>query len=84
MMVEEKVRDYILDNYLFTDDQSALSSNDSFLEKGILDSTGILEVIYYLEDEFGIKVADEEMIPENLDSVKNIVAFIDSKKNKTS
>jgi len=79
MSVEKKLRDYILDNYLFTDEQSALENDDSFLKKGILDSTGILEVIYFIEDEFGIKVDDEEMLPENLDSVNKIVAFISKK-----
>jgi len=76
MSVEQQIRDYILENYLFTDDQSALVNSDSFLEKGILDSTGILEVIYFIEDELSVKVEDEEMIPENLDSVDNIVAFV--------
>lgn len=76
MSVESRVRNYILENYLFTDDQAMLGSDDSFLQKNILDSTGMLEVIYFLEDEFGIKVMDEEMIPENLDSVNRIVAFL--------
>ncbi|MEJ2619231.1 MAG: acyl carrier protein [Candidatus Thiodiazotropha sp.] len=79
MSAEAQIRNYILENYLFTDDQSALDSGDSFLDKGILDSTGILEVIYFLEDEFNIKVEDTEMVPENLDSVNNIVAFIGRK-----
>jgi len=79
MSVENKIRSYILENYLFTDDQSMLDSNDSFLQKNILDSTGMLEVIYFLEDEFGIKVRDEEMIPDNLDSVSRISAFLSSK-----
>lgn len=79
MSVEDKVRNYILENFLFTDDQAALNSADSFLQQGILDSTGILEVIFFLEDEFGIKVEDNEMVPENLDSVNNIVAFVGSK-----
>jgi len=79
MSVEQQVRDYILENYLFTDDQSALNNEDSFLDKGILDSTGILEVIYFIEEDFGIKVEDEEMVPENLDSVDRIVAFVDRK-----
>jgi len=79
MSVEQKVRDYILDNYLFTDDQSALSNDDSFLDKGIIDSTGIMEVIFFLEEEFGVQVDDEDMVPENLDSVKNIVAYIERK-----
>ena len=79
MSVEDKVRNYILENYLFTEDQSELTNEDSLLEKGIIDSTGILEIIFFLEDEFGIKVDDEEMIPENMDSVNNIVKYINSK-----
>jgi acyl carrier protein len=79
MSVEQQVREYILENYLFTDDESALSNDDSFLDKGILDSTGILEVIYFIEEEFGIKVEDEEMVPENLDSVDRIKDFVGRK-----
>ncbi len=79
MSVEQKIRSYILENFLFTNDESELNSEDSFLEKGVLDSTGILEVIYFLEDNFGIKVDDEEMVPENLDSVNNIVKFVAAK-----
>lgn len=79
MSVENRIRNYILENYLFTDDQGMLGSDDSFLQKNILDSTGMLEVIYFLEDEFAIKVQDEEMVPENLDSVTRIVAFLERK-----
>ncbi len=79
MSVVDKVRSYILENYLFTEDQSELNNEDSFLEKGIIDSTGILEVIFFLEEEFGISVGDEEMIPENLDSVDNIVKYLSMK-----
>ena len=80
MSVEAKLKTYILDNFLFTDDQSAISVDDSFMEKGIIDSSGILEVIFFLEEEFGVKVEDSEMLPENLDSIKNLVAFIEKKK----
>ena len=80
MSIESKLRSYILENYLFTDDESQLSSSDSFLQKGIIDSTGILEVIFFIQEEFGVEVADAEMIPENLDSVNNIVAFLEKKK----
>lgn len=80
MSIEEKMRNHILENYLFTDDQTALLNNDSFMEKGIIDSTGILEIIFFLEDELGVVVEDEEMIPENLDSVDNIIAFVKTKK----
>lgn len=80
MSIEDKIRAYILENFLFTDDQSELSNSDSFLEKGIVDSTGILEIVTFIEDEFKIKVDDDEMVPENLDSVNCIVNFLDSKK----
>ena len=79
-MVTQKVREFILSNYLFTQDASALKDDDSLMKRGIVDSTGMLEVIQYLDEEFGVKVADAEMVPENLDSVKNIVAFVDRKK----
>ena len=76
---KEKIRGFILDNFLFTDDQSELSDAASFMDKGIVDSTGMLEIIYFIEDEFKVKVEDEEMIPENLDSVNNIVNFLQQK-----
>ncbi len=79
MSTEARVRNYILENYLFTDDQAALNSEDSFLKEGILDSTGILEIIFFLEENFEISIDDEEMVPENLDSVNNLVAFIGRK-----
>lgn len=80
MTVEAQLRLYILNNYLFTDDQSMLDNDDSFLEKGIIDSTGIMEMILFLEQECGIRVEDEDMIPENLDSVNRIVAFVSRKR----
>ena len=76
---KDGIRAYILSNYLFSTDASALDDDVSLMETGVLDSTGILEIIMYLEDTFGMKVADEEMVPENLDSVKNIVAFVKRK-----
>lgn len=76
MSTEEKLRKYILETYLFTTDDSALANDDSFLDKGIIDSTGILELVMYLEEEFGLAVADEELLPDNLDSINNLVQFV--------
>ena len=76
---EELLRTFILENYLFTDDQSKLCNSDSFLDTGILDSMGILELIYFLGEEMSIKVESEEMIPGNLDSIDNLLVFIDKK-----
>jgi len=75
-----RVRNFILETFLFTDDPSALDDDDSFLDKGIIDSTGVLELVTFLEDEMGVTVSDEEMVPENLDSVAAVSAFVARKK----
>ena len=79
MSTETKLRRYILENFLFTEDEEALSNSDSFLDRGIVDSTGIMEVIFFVEEEFGFNVEDEEMVPENLDSIDALVAFVGRK-----
>jgi acyl carrier protein len=76
--LREQIRSYIIDNFLFGDD-SGLDDSDSFLESGIIDSTGILEVIGFLEEKFSIKVNDEELIPENLDSIVNLINYLGRK-----
>lgn len=78
MSIEAKIRAYIAENFMFGEGDQ-LGVDESFLDKGIIDSTGILEIIMFLEEEFGIKVADNEMLPENLDSIGNIVRFITKK-----
>lgn len=79
MSTEGKIRSYILENFLFTSDSDAFSDSDSFLERGIIDSTGVLELIFFVEEQFGIKVADKEMVPDNFDSVDNIARFVQRK-----
>jgi acyl carrier protein len=74
--VEAKVRGYILENLLFTSDGSQLPNDASLLDRGIIDSTGVLEIVLFLESEFGVKVEDSQMLPENFDSVNNIVNFV--------
>ena len=77
--VEQKVRSFILENFMFSNDESALDSAESLLDKGVIDSTGVMELGAFLEDEYHFRISDEELVPENLDSVRNIVAFVDSK-----
>lgn len=77
--LREKIRDFILENFLFTTDASAVGLDDSLLDRGIVDSTGMLEIIMFIEEQLGVSVADEEMIPENLDSVNNIARFVECK-----
>ncbi|MEP7041510.1 MAG: acyl carrier protein [Dokdonella sp.] len=74
--VEAKVRGYILENLLFTSDGSELANDTSLLERSIIDSTGVLEIVLFLEEEFALKISESEMIPENFDSVNNIVRFV--------
>jgi acyl carrier protein len=74
--VEGKVRGYIMENLLFTSDGSQLANDASLLERSIIDSTGVLEIVLFLEEEFGVKISESEMIPENFDSVNNIVRFV--------
>lgn len=81
MSTESVLRTFILENYLFTNDESELSNDDSFLDMGVIDSTGIMELVIFIEEQFDIQVRDEELLPENLDSINKIVKFIDSKKN---
>lgn len=78
--LRERVQKFILESYLFTSDPNALKLDDSLLGRGIVDSTGMLEIIMFIEEQLGVAVKDEEMIPENLDSVGRIVAFVESKR----
>jgi len=74
-----KIREFIFENFLFDAEDDALQNDTSFLEQGIIDSTGVLELVDWLEDEFGIAVDDEELVPENLDSVNLLAAYIAKK-----
>ncbi len=73
------IRQFIFDNFLFDAAEEDLGNDDSFLEQGVIDSTGVLELVEWLEDTFEISVDDEELIPENLDSVNQLAAFIAKK-----
>jgi acyl carrier protein len=77
----DKIRAFIFTNFLFDAEESALDNDTSFLEQGIIDSTGVLELVEWLEGRFTIKVEDEELIPENLDSVNRLAQFIARKTN---
>ncbi len=81
--IQNKIRSFIVDNFLFGDDEG-LESGTSFLDEGIVDSTGILELIEFISGEFEITVEDEELIPENLDSIDNVTAFIARKTGNAS
>ncbi len=72
------VRNFVVDTFLFGEEDK-LKEDTSFIESGIIDSTGILELVAFLEERFGLRFADEELIPENLDSISNVVRFLQNK-----
>ena len=73
-----KLREFMAVNFLFSDEFS-LDDAASFMDSGILDSVGVLHIILFLEDHYSIKLKDEEIIPENLDSIRNLARFIERK-----
>jgi len=74
----ETVRDFVVENFLYGED-SMLKENTSFLEEGIIDSTGILELIAFLEETYGLTIRDEEYVPENFDTLGNVARFLERK-----
>jgi len=73
------LRRFIGENFMFRDEVESLPEDTSFLDAGIIDSTGVLELVCFLENTFGIEVADEEMLPQNLDSIRAITAYVKRK-----
>jgi len=80
MSVHDEIRQFIIDNFLMGQDSDSLKDDSSFLEEGVIDSTGVLELVGFLEENYEIKVEDEELIPENLDSINNICAYLENKR----
>jgi acyl carrier protein len=78
-LVRQGVRKFIVENFFFGDVEKSFSDVDSFIKKGIMDSTGILELIEFLEQSFDIKIDEKETLPENLDSVDRVVGFVQRK-----
>ena len=82
-LLAQELRRFITDNFLFGDASGrfAFSDDDSFQERGIVDSTGILELVCHLQDKYAIAIEDEEIVPENLDSVSRVVRFVGHKRH---
>jgi acyl carrier protein len=80
MSARDRLRQFIVDTF-FVD---RFSDDESFLRSGIIDSTGMMELVAFLEREFAIKVADKELVPENLDSLARVSAFVERKQGATN
>ena len=77
--IKELIRNFVVETFLLGDTDTKFTDDESFLENGIVDSTGILELITYVEEKFNISIDEEEMIPDNLDSLNNLSNFIQKK-----
>jgi acyl carrier protein len=78
MSLQEDIRGFIVENFLFGE-EAGLKDDSSFLEEGIVDSTGIMQLVSFLQEQYRIAIEDEELIPDNLDSIQKITSFIQEK-----
>ena len=79
MDLRNDIRNFIIDNFMIGMEDGELGDSDSLLQKGIIDSTGVLELVGFIEEHFRITIEDEELVPDNLDSVNNLIKFIETK-----
>lgn len=76
MELRDQIRKYIVENFLFGDEGPLKSDDQSLLDSGIIDSVGVMELVSYLEGDHGLQIQDEDLMPENLDSIADLAAFI--------
>jgi acyl carrier protein len=79
MSVEQQIKTYIAENFMFSSNGFELDEDESFLDAGVVDSLGVLELVTFVEETFGVQVSDEEIVPDNFDSVNNLAAYIGRK-----
>jgi len=77
--IRAELRDFIAGNFMLGKNPEELTDDGSLLELGIIDSTGVLELVGFLEERFGMQINDEELVPDNLDSISNLIKFVQSK-----
>lgn len=75
-LIYEQVRDYLRQNFLFGADVSDLDDSASLIEQGVVDGTGVLELVLFVEETYGLTVEEQDLVPEHFDSVNNIVAYV--------
>jgi acyl carrier protein len=78
LSIEREIRSFIVENFLLAREEN-LGDNDSFLEKGIFDSTGILELVSFVENRYNIELEPDELVPDNLDSIASLAQFLQRK-----
>ncbi|MBB3277275.1 MULTISPECIES: acyl carrier protein [Pseudoxanthomonas] len=80
MQQKQQIKQFILENFLFSDDPTAIGDQDSLIRGGIIDSTGIHELIFFLEDQFKLQIVPEEMTPANFDTIDTVDEFVTRKR----
>ena len=78
--IAQEIRDFVVENFLFGQASAVPDDDASLLENGVIDSTGVLELVAYLEEHFQVRVADAELVPENLDSLHRLSDFVRRKR----
>lgn len=78
--MREEIKNFIVNNFMMGRSPAELIDSDSLLDKGIIDSTGVLELVGFLEERFSIQILDDELVPDNFDSVNNLVSYLEKKK----
>jgi acyl carrier protein len=81
--IEQEVRQFVIDNFLFDQDNGHFSDDDSFLENGLVDSMGILTLVEFVREKYSIPVEDEELRPEHWDSIRFVARFVQNKLDTT-
>ena len=76
MDVKDKIRKYVAENFLFSNNGFTLDDDESFLEAGVVDSLGVVELVSFVEENYKISVPDDDIVPDNFDSVDNLAAYI--------
>ena len=82
--MEHELRAFLMENFLLGDDLQTLPGDASLIEAGIIDSTGVLELVGFLERTYGLRIADDELVPENLDSIDRVVRFVGAKRSASA
>ncbi|RLD07042.1 MAG: acyl carrier protein [Chloroflexi bacterium] len=77
--VENRIRQFLIENFVLSDQVDEMGFDESLLEKGVIDSTGVLELVFFLEEQFGIEVDTSEVLPENFDSINRLAAYVRQK-----
>lgn len=79
MPLKDELRQFVIENFLFGKPYKGFADDDSFIEHGIIDSTAVMELIAFLEERYRLKLQDQDLIPENLDSINGLAQFVESR-----